>query len=267
MNLKAINIIEAMERWVPNDLVDSWDNTGFQIGDPNREIEKILIALDLDELVLNWAISDGYQMIITHHPIIYRPLTSLAITNHTSSTIHKAIKNDLVVYNAHSNLDLVPGGVNDRLANILGVRNTIPLSPISKLDNLGRELGYGRIGEIDELSFIEFINLIKEKLNVSELLVYGDTSKTISRVAVCGGSGGSFVLDAFNKGADIYITGDIKYHDSQLGYELGLTLVDAGHYNTEKVVLPAIKEYLESELGNQLKIEVLMESHVPRYIY
>lgn len=267
--MKAIDIIEAMDRWVPKEFVDSWDNTGFQIGDPNKEVEKILIALDLDEKVLEKAVNDNFQMVITHHPIIFQPLTSLTKETHNSNIIYQAIKNDIVVYNAHSNLDLVYGGVNDKLAEILGLKNLVPLSLTSKFDKQDRELGYGRLGEIEETSFIAYLEIVKRNLNASHLIVYSDKDKkeTIKKVAVCGGSGSDFIVDAYKQGADLFITGDIKYHDGQFGHELGLTIIDAGHFNTEKIILPTIKDYLIKELGNSLVIEVLMESNVPQFIY
>lgn len=255
-----------MEKWVPKELVDSWDNTGFQIGDPEEEVKKILIALDLDKDVLEKAIKENFQMVITHHPIIFRPLTSITKEDHNTGIILEAIKNDIVVYNAHSNLDLADGGVNDSLADILGLKNTSPLSIVKK-ESLPQQIGYGRIGYVDNIRFDDFLDLIKAKLSVSHLIVYGERKGYIDKVALCGGSGSDFILDAHKNGADIYITGDIKYHDAQYGHELGLTIIDAGHFNTEKVVLPSIESYLEREFENEVEIEVLMESSLPQYIY
>lgn len=264
--MKAADIIKILEKWVPKKLIDSWDNTGFQIGDPKKQVEKILVALDLDEIVLNKAITEDYQMIITHHPLIFKPLTHITTMDYKGNLIFQAIKHDIVIYNAHSNLDLAEGGVNDKLAEVLKIQNTIPLT-ISIGEISEREIGYGRVGTIDRIDFKEFLDLIKKNLNASHLIVYGDKKKYIEKVAVCGGSGSDFIGDAYKHGADIYITGDIKYHDAQLGHELGLTIVDAGHFNTEKIILPRIKEYLERELEYNIKIEVLMESNVPQFIY
>ncbi len=264
--MKAIDIIEAMDRWAPKEFVDSWDNTGFQIGDPNKEVTRILVALDLDKEVLNKAIYEDYQMIITHHPIIFKPLTSLTTIGHNTSIIYDAVKYGIVVYNAHSNLDLAEGGVNDSLADVLELKDVVPLSPVNR-ENLPQNLGYGRVGYVDKIGFDDFLSFVKEKLSASHLVVYGDRRNTIEKVAICGGSGSDFILDAYNADADIYISGDIKYHEGQYGHELGLTIVDAGHFNTEKIVLPTIKTYLEVELENQVEIQVLMESSLPQFIY
>lgn len=264
--MKARNIIEKMNKWIPKDYIDSWDNTGFQIGDPQREVEKILIALDLDRYVLNKAIDEDFQMIITHHPIIFKPLNSITTMGHNTHIIFDAIKNDIVVYNAHSNLDLVDGGVNDCLANSLGLRDTIPLSLVNR-DNLPPTLGYGRLGFVDRVSFDDYLEFIKKSLSSNHLVIYGDVKEYIEKVAVCGGSGSDFIYDAYRHQADIYVTGDIKYHDAQYGHELGLTIIDAGHFNTEKIVLPAIKNYLHSELDNKVQIELVMELSLPQFIY
>lgn len=262
--MKAIDIIKAMNNWASPNLIDQWDNTGFQIGDKNKEIDKILIALDLDREIYEVAIKNDYDMIITHHPLIFKSLKSITSEDYKEKLIMDVIKSELVVYNAHSNLDLALGGVNDELASVLGIKNTTPLS--NTFDEEGK-IGYGRVGDIDELPLKDYLEKIKEGLNTNNLILYGSIDKKVNKVAVCGGSGSEFIYDAYKKGADIYITGDIKYHDGQLGHELGLTIVDAGHYNTEKLVLPVIKRYLEVELDKKLKIEVIMNSTIPYGIY
>ncbi|WP_410960525.1 Nif3-like dinuclear metal center hexameric protein, partial [Salmonella sp. SKLX063344] len=108
---------------------------------------------------------------------------------------------------------------------------------------------------------------IKESLNIANLRVYGEIDKKVSKIAVCGGSGAEFIWDAYNSGADVYITGDIKYHDAQYGHELGLTIIDAGHYDTEKIILPAIKDYIRKEVNEDIYIRVIMESSLPVHIY
>lgn len=267
MNLKASDIIEVFEEWVPKELIDSWDNTGFQIGNPDTEIRKILIALDLDDGVLDKAIEDDFQMIITHHPVIFKPLTNLTTMNYPASIIYRAIKNDIVVYNAHSNLDLVEGGVNDILAQVLGVKDTSPLSTIIIEDSQKNRIGYGRIGYVERIKFTDYLDLIKTNLDASHLLIYGDTKDFVEKIAICGGSGSDFIMDAYKQGADVYITGDIKYHDAQFGQQLGLTIIDAGHFNTEKIILPTIKDYLNQKLDYKVEMQVLMKSAVPQFIY
>ncbi len=355
--MKAIDIINIMNKWAYPILIDEWDNTGFQIGDPNRQVSKILLALDLDREVLEKALEEEAEMIITHHPLIFKPIKSIVYNSYKEKLIYDIIKNDIVVYNAHTNLDLAKGGVNDTLIDLFGLKNAEPLRTtheeslykfvvfvpkshantirkvlgdegagfignyshctynvegigtfmplegtnpfigeaynleeveeirietvvkeadlkkivnkviaahpyeevaydIYPLLNKGNIYGYGGIGNIDRMPLNKFLDIIKEKLDVDRLMVYGNINRDVERVALCGGSGASFIFDAFKKGAEVYITGDIKYHDVQYANELGLTLIDAGHYNTEKVILPVIKSYLEKESEGLLSVKI-----------
>ena len=259
--MRAIDIINLMEEWAPRDLVEEWDNTGFQIGNSERQVEKILLALDLDREVFKRAKDIKAQMIITHHPLIFNPLSSITRLNYKEKLIYDIIKEDIVVYSAHTNLDLAKGGVNDRLAEILGIQNPRPLSPVCE------DFGYGRVGQVEKMSLEEYLNIVKRELDTEYLIVYGNINKNIERVAVCGGSGSDFIKDASKADADIYITGDIKYHDAQFGNELGLILVDAGHFHTEKTILPVIKKYIERSLKENLEIEIYNQSSPPYTVF
>ncbi|MBU5313582.1 Nif3-like dinuclear metal center hexameric protein [Tissierella carlieri] len=252
--MKAKEIIELMNDWALPILIDHWDNTGFQIGDENKEVNRILVALDLDMEVYEKAVKEDFDMIITHHPLIFKPISSITTSNYKGKLIHDLIRNEIVIYNAHTNLDQAENGVNDELAKLLELCNPTAL----KLSNLDFEssYGYGKVGDIKEIELVDYIKQIKEKLNTDSLIVYGNQERKINRVAICGGSGSEFIYDAYKQKACIYITGDIKYHDAQLGAELGLTIIDAGHYHTEKVILPVIKEYLEKEKNCNIYVEI-----------
>lgn len=355
--MKAIDIIDAMNKWASPKLIEEWDNTGFQIGDINTEISKILVSLDLDREAYKEAVKFGAQMIITHHPFIFKPLKSILYSSYKGKLIHDIIKKDIVVYNAHTNLDLAKGGVNDVLANILCLDNIEPLKLIYKenlyklvvfvpkshaqivRDVLGKEgagyignyshctynlegigtflplegtspfigeinkleeveeirietivkekdlnkvidqmllahpyeevaydvypllnkgdiHGYGRIGDVEEIELCKFLDIVKDKLNVDKLFVYGNLERKVKRVALCGGSGSSFIFDANQKGADVYLTGDVKYHDAQYANELGLTIIDAGHFHTEKVILKEIENYIKKEISSNIDIKI-----------
>lgn len=243
-----------IDAWASPRLIEDWDNTGFQVGDGEREVNRILVALDLDSEVGKKAIEENFHMIITHHPLIFKPMDSITTSAPKGKLIYDLIRKEIVVYNAHTNLDQANGGVNDELARLLKLNNPTPLN----LNSLGFEesYGYGRVGDIEEIKLLDYIKEIKEELGVDYLTVYGEQERIVKRVAVCGGSGAEFIYDAYKEEACIYITGDIKYHDAQLGNELGVTIIDAGHYHTEKVILPVIKEYLEKKGKDNLYIEV-----------
>ncbi len=238
--------------WAPKELIDSWDNTGFQIGNEDKNIKKILLALDLDEKVHMKAISQGYDMIITHHPLIFRPLSSITTSDKETNIIYNLIREDIVVFNAHTNLDRADKGVNDQLANLFNLNNREALAK----DLFQGENTYGIVGSIEEVDLALYLKLIKEKLACEYLVVYGPIDRKVNKVALCGGSGSDFIKDAIEARADIYITGDIKYHDAQYAVGGGLTLVDAGHYHTEKIILPVIKDYLEKNIDEDIIIHI-----------
>ncbi|MDD4725560.1 MAG: Nif3-like dinuclear metal center hexameric protein [Tissierellia bacterium] len=261
--MKAKEIIDILNQIAPQNLIDSWDNTGFQIGDDEKNINKVLIALDLDNNIANKAVEEGYDMIITHHPLIFKSLKSINNRDYIGRLIIKLISNDIVVYNAHSNLDLANGGVNDELARLMSLQS---ISPLSEVIIEAEAYGYGRIGEIERSDLLTVVNNIKSVLSVDDIRVYGNKD-TIQRLAVCGGSGSDFIIDAFEKNADMYITGDIKYHDAQTALKLGLVLVDAGHFNTEKIILPRLKDMLLKEVDYKVEIEIYMDTSVKYKIY
>ena len=261
--MKAKEIIDILNQIAPQNLIDSWDNTGFQIGDDEKNINKVLIALDLDNNIANKAVEEGYDMIITHHPLIFKSLKSINNRDYIGRLIIKLISNDIVVYNAHSNLDLANGGVNDELARLMSLQS---ISPLREVIIEAETYGYGRIGEIERSDLLTVVNNIKSVLSVDDIRVYGNKD-TIQRLAVCGGSGSDFIIDAFEKNADMYITGDIKYHDAQTALQLGLVLVDAGHFNTEKIILPRLKDMLLKEVDYKVEIEIYMDTSVKYKIY
>lgn len=263
--MKAYNIIENLEKWIKKDLIDTWDNTGYQVGSLNKDVKNILIALDLDREILDLAISKNIDMIITHHPFIFSKLDRVISEDYKGNMLIDIIKNDILVYNCHSNLDLANGGVNDILAKVLNLSNIKYLNNTFELDSY--TYGYGRIGNIERKEACDFLEEVKSNLNVENLLVYGNLNKKIENIAVCGGSGSSFIQDAYNSGADMYITGDIKYHDGQKAAELDMIIVDAGHYHTEKVILDVLKEYILKNIDEKLNIEVITKSTLPFIVY
>lgn len=260
--MKAKDIIEIMNDWAKPSLIDDWDNSGFQIGNEDKEIHKLLISLDLDHDVLEKSIKEGYSMIITHHPLIFKPIKSITTNSYKEKLIYDLIKNNIVAYNAHTNLDQVKHGVSHELAKVLGLRDTEILHPT----DLDKKYGYGCLGNIKEIELINYVEKIKTSLDTDSLVVYGDINRKIRKVAVCGGAGADFIYDAYKSEADVYISGDIKYHEAQLSLEYDLTIVDAGHFHTEKIILPVIKKYLE-ENSKDLVIDIWNKPSPIYHIY
>lgn len=266
--MKVKDIISHLEAWAPKTLIDSWDNTGFQVGREEDKVENILVALDLDKNTLEKAKENNTDLIITHHPLIFKPLNKILSSDPTGSIVLDLIKNNIAVYNAHSNLDLAIGGVSDQLAKRLNMMNVENLRQVTIIeDNENSNLyGYGRIGDMETTILEDFIKILKSSLDLDKLIIYDNKlKKTIGKVAVCGGSGSDFIADACALGADVYITGDIKYHEAQYAYERGLTLIDIGHFHSEKFIVPAIKSYILEEFKS-LNVETIELSGLPKII-
>lgn len=265
--MKAKQIIDILNTLAPEFLIDSWDNSGLQIGSQEIKVEKILISLDLSKDALDLAIEEKVNMIVTHHPFLFTKLTKISLDDEKGKMIRDIIKNDITVVSMHTNLDICEGGVNDALCEKLDIKNKNPLSEFlvdkshSNIQyNDCKTYGYGRIGEIEEeMTLLEFSNKVNEKLNCHDLRVYGKLDKVIKKVAVCGGSGAGFIKDAYKAKVDAYVTGDIKYHDAQLAKELGVVLLDAGHFETERIAVDLLKEYLNKNT-EEIEIITLKES-------
>lgn len=245
------DIMQVMERIAPRHLAESWDNPGLLIGAPTDEIKKILVTLDVREETIKRAIKDGCDMIITHHPLIFRALTAVRTDDATGRKIARLIKAGIAVFAAHTNLDSARGGVNDVLAQKLGLNKLMPLVQ----DTYDKAAGLGRIGTLKKaLSLQDFATHIKTQLNIATLRLVCAGDHAICCVALCGGSGAEFIGTAAAKGASVYVTGDIKYHDAERAVGLGIHLIDAGHFATEQPIVAALAARLTAELTTSVEI-------------
>lgn len=254
MSVKCIDIINIMEKYASTSIAESWDNVGLILGDENSSVQNVLVALDINDDVIQEAINLNCNMIITHHPFIFKSIKSIKSSDVIGNRIIKLIKNNISVYTAHTNLDITNNGTNDTFATFLELNN---LQPIFKAEN--SDLGIGRMGEFkEEITFIELINRVKKVINLDKLVVCGDLDKSIKKVAICTGSGGepNFIIEAKNQNCDAYITGDIKYHNSQIAQDLGLCLIDATHYASEVLIVPVICDYI-NKCAKKLNLDVL----------
>lgn len=371
MSVKCQAICEAVEQLAPQYLAEEWDNSGFQLGDSDAEIKKVLVALDVTPEIMEQAKLERVQMIVSHHPLIFRPLKALRTDSVLGGVIREAIRNDIVVYAAHTNLDSAGEGVNHLLATKLGLETAVPLCNVHQerllkivvfvpagaedvvrkamaeagagwignyshcffqsagtgtflpgegtkpyigrqgalervdeyrletivresqvkgvvaamlathpyeevaydlypLVNKGESLGLGRIGKLAiPLTVHALAAKVKETLGCTTVKIAGDTAKTVSKIAVCGGSGASLAGKALLAGAEVLVTGDVKYHEAQDAKAQGLTVIDAGHFATEQIIVPALAEYLRSYAREQewdLEIIVARERDVFNYI-
>ncbi|WP_250277663.1 Nif3-like dinuclear metal center hexameric protein [[Clostridium] colinum] len=244
MSVKCSDIINIMEEYANPNLAEEWDNVGLMVGDENKTINKILVALDVDDKIIDEAIEKKCDMIITHHPFIFKGIKSIKASDITGKRIIKLIKNNICVFSAHTNLDIAINGTNDTLAKLLNLEKIVNLF---EKDN--SVVGLGRVGELPEtMPFIDLIERVKKALNLNNLVVSGSLDTPVKKVAICTGAGGEvdFMFQAISKGCNVYITGDIKYHNSQVANDLGLCLIDATHYASEAIIIPVICDYINS---------------------
>ena len=250
MRLKLSDILDLLEELAPNSLAEDWDNPGLQVGKKSQTIHKILIALDPTLQALKTATQIKAQLLLTHHPLIFKPLFHLDQEVFPANVIFEAIRTGTSIIAAHTNLDRSQGGINDMLAQLFGLQHATVLQKMTDLNDHG--VGLGRIGLIPESkSLDEMVETVKEKLGLQTTKLVGRGDQPINRIAVVGGSGGGFVATAAEAGADLLITGDLGHHHALEAENLGLALIDGGHFHTEKAALSLFTDRFKKILKNR----------------
>ena len=221
--------------WAPRELAESWDNVGLLVGDPEAAVERVLVALDITPQVAEEALERGCQLIVAHHPVMncaWHPVQTVRADNRQGRTLTALLRGGVAAICMHTNLDAAEGGVNDILAEKLGLTQPEMLT----------EEKIGRIGTLKcEIPLVEFTHFVIELLGCNGLR-YVDAGRPVHRVAVGGGACGCYIPQAVAAGCDTFVTSDLKYNDF-LDTE-GLNLIDAGHFPTENVVCPALRDRL-----------------------
>ncbi|GFZ81803.1 GTP cyclohydrolase 1 type 2 [Compostibacillus humi] len=355
--LKHADVFRLLEKLAPKDLAYDWDNVGLQVGSDKHLVKKIMVTLDVLEPVVDEAINKEVNLIIAHHPMLFKPLNQIHVESPQGRMVSKLLKHDITVYAAHTNYDLAEGGMNDILCEKLNIQPThhvreyrvqslyklvcfVPLSHAEKvrdamgnsgaghignyshctfqsqgqgtfkplegtnpyigtqnqlefvdevrmetiveeenlnkvvqaminahpyeevaydiypLENKGKKYGLGRIGTLAKpVTLREFAVHVKNKLDIPYARVTGDLEAQIRKVAILGGSGEKYIHAAKQKGADVYITGDMTFHAAQDAWQMGLAVIDAGHY-IEKAMKESVKRYLENNLDDNVEIIV-----------
>ncbi len=235
------DIIEELFSWAPEELAEEWDNVGLQVGYPHWPVKNAVIALDVTPGVLAFALQVKADMVISHHPMIFTPLTRLDLSETTARLLAGFLRHEISVFSMHTNLDSVPGGVNDRLASLLGLEDLEPL-----VENaLVKGAGLGRVGTLERpVSASEFVERIGTVLDRQVLAVAGALSGPVETVALCSGSGSSLFSEAVNRGADVYVSAEIKHSTAREAEARGIMVVDAGHFETERPVVYDIEKFL-----------------------
>jgi dinuclear metal center YbgI/SA1388 family protein len=252
------DIIGVVEQIAPLALAEQWDNCGLQVGSRGRQVEKVWVALDPLLPVVEAAAQQGIDLIITHHPLLFRSVKSIDLESVIGKIIAKAIENRIALYAAHTNLDSAHDGINKRLADLMELRDLEPLVPGDRdtgaMDgNKAMQTGLGRIGRLDSpLTVDELVKPIKRCLNLTSVRIAGDARLQARRVAVCSGAGSSLMEAFLTSDAQVYISGDLRYHDARAAEEAGKALIDVGHFASEQIVIDALVDQLRqaAKIGN-----------------
>lgn len=227
--IKVCDIALAIEEYAPRALQESYDNSGLQIGDPQMAVTAVLLCLDVTEDVIDEALRRDCNLIVSHHPLLFKGLKQISGLTPTERIVIKSLRNNIAIYSAHTNLDQTWEGMSFEIAHSLGLTDLRVLSPMAGSEGTG----LGVTGCIEPVPALEFLRNVKELFHVRSLRFSSQTPKFVVRkVAVCGGSGASLIPAAIAAGADAYITGDIKYHDFTT-FGIDILLADIGHYESE----------------------------------
>lgn len=350
MAAKCAEIIAAIEALAPPELAAEWDNVGLMLGSYETEVRRVLVCLDVSLEIVEEAVSRGANLIVSHHPLFFRPLKQINFDEARGKLVHNLIKEDIMVYSAHTNLDSADMGVSYHLAakleledievlvpthrekyyklvtfvpedhekivrealtragagwignysdctfRTMGIGTFLPMSgttpylgqegelmqaneyrletilPTTRLPevlqalkkahpyeevaydvyplaNEGPAQGIGRLGVLaSPVSLKDFALRVKERLNAASIKLVGDGQRKVKKVAVCGGAGSEVMAAASAAGADVLVTGDLKFHEAQTALAMDLAVIDAGHYATEKLIVPALVNYLQEQL-------------------
>lgn len=243
--MKIRELYEKLSEYFPRELSCSWDNDGLMCTpDSEREVKRALCALDVTEGIVDYAIENNFDLIISHHPLIFHPLKSVNDLDTPAKKVIKLICNGISVFSFHTRADCAEGGVNDALVSILGLQN---------VESFG-EGGMGRIGELKApVSLTEFAKEVKASLSAPYVNYVGE--KTVFRVAVLGGGGDDFVDAARAAGADTYLSGELSYHILLDAPEKEINLIEAGHFYTEKYITARFTEILQ-KICPQIETEI-----------
>lgn len=235
MNLQ--DFCALMERVAPSSLACEWDNVGLLIAPDHTELHKVLVALDCSVSVANEAIAGGYDLVLTHHPLFFKPIQRILPDGQDTAAACLLLRHGIGLFAAHTNLDACAGGVNDCLAAVLGLKDVAPLPPE----------GLGRMGLLPAPTpFSDFIALCEDKLNTVARFT-GDGARIVQKIGLIGGGAGDEALVAKEAGCDAYLTGEMKHHEALYAAQIDMPCCVLGHYETEAIVLKPLITRLQNQ--------------------
>ncbi len=247
--VKISEVVSYLHSFAPPALAESYDNVGLLIGDKEQEIKKILVTLDTDETVVQEAVEAGANLIVSHHPLIFKPLRRIVKEDAVSRTTVSLIRNDIALFAMHTNFDSVRAGLCDLFLDKIGeTKGRMPI------EGEGED-GAGRIAELEKaVETKTLLEKIKAEFHLPAVRYVGDENKQIFRIAVCNGGGADFVYQAKAMGADCYISGDIKYQHARYAHENGMVLMEVPHYSAEWIFIDYAADILQKQFTKDVEI-------------
>jgi dinuclear metal center YbgI/SA1388 family protein len=253
-------MIRLMAQLAPPRLAEHWDNVGLQLGDPSWPVKRVWVALDPLADVVAEACNQKVDMLITHHPLFFKPLKTIDCSTFEGMLILKALTHRLAIFSAHTNLDSAQGGINEVLCRRIGLIHLTVLRPANDRPELATAEGLGRVGDfLEPVPFQDFVERIKKSLNLSSIRYSGVTDSDISKVAICSGSGAGLMNEFLASGAQVYVSGDFKYHDARLAEAHGRLIVDIGHFPSEHIMVDVLAQRL-TDLIEEQKLDLTVEA-------
>lgn len=259
------DVLVVLEEIAPSFAAEEWDNPGLQVGYSSQVIKKIFVSVDPTLKAVRKASNRDSQLLLTHHPLIFNPISEIDQESYPGDVIFEAFRKGISIVSAHTNLDMIRGGINDMLADLFGLLDVELLH--KRVDSEMDDAGLGRIGYLpDRVRLSAMTETVKEVLRAERIKVVGLKNSMIKRVAVVGGSGGGMISLASRKGADLLITGDVSHHEAREAENLGLALIDGGHFHTEKAALRLFADRLKDvfiDRNLEVGVEVYRDERDP----
>lgn len=244
--MKCEKIIGKLEELSPVSFASSWDNVGLLVGDKEKEIHKILVAVDVTEDVIEQAVQMEADMILSHHPMIFGAMKKITADDFVGRRVMKLIQHDICYYASHTNFDVM--GMADAAADELSLQKREVLE-ITYEDEIAKE-GFGRYGMLPrKMTLSECAQFVKQRFGIECVKVFGNHDEVVEMAAISPGSGKSVMKPALRAGVDVLITGDIDHHEGLDALEQGMSVIDAGHFGLEKIFIPFMEEYLRREVS------------------
>ncbi|OON99727.1 MAG: Nif3-like dinuclear metal center hexameric protein [Epulopiscium sp. Nele67-Bin004] len=243
------DVMEKLEYLAPVNIAESWDNVGVLIGADDEPVSKIMCALDINDAIVDEAIEKKVDCIVTHHPFIFSAFKKIDYNTPIGRNIRKLIMNKISVISMHTNFDSAFGGINDIICKRLNITGTKVLNNFGYTEH---KYGLGRFGMTTPITLDELISKVKSCFGINHLRLIGTTNQPIKTISVCSGSGSTLIGEAAAV-SQVFITGDMKFHEAQDAISKGLVVLDVGHYASEQIAIPYLKEYIE----NNIDVEVV----------